>query len=486
MRCAVYIRVSTDREEQKSSIKNQSLSSKQLATEKSWEIVEEYIDIESGTTYERENLQRLIADMRKNKFDILLTKDLSRLSRNGALSYQLRDNFIKYHIKLITLDGVINMLDDNTHMFGLYTWIYENEAQKTSDRTKAALRSQAKAGNFMGSIPPYGFYINNKQLIIRDDYTPHIVRRIFQDYLAGAGCDKIARKLTLEKVPTPSQTANKSNASIFWYGSTIKTILQNRHYIGDLVQGKETTVSVTCKKRKKIEENNLIVVPHTHDPIITREMFDTVQLMLNKRKKSRPAPQVHLFSNMLFCKDCGRAMHYRADRLGYVCGTYSRKGKDYCTSHVIKESSLATAILEDLNHLIKHTDVAYTTPNLKKIIKKEVTSLTKCNGTLQKQLTQIKLENERALKKLINEEISNEQYTAFINSDSQSTQSLEDKLDFNKLLLAKLNQSTILQSLEKIVYQKHIDTLTPTVLNLFVEKIEIQDSEHIHIHYKFN
>ena len=479
MRCAVYIRVSTDR-----SIENQHLLFQQYTTERSWQIIEEYIDVESGTTSKRENLQRLIDDMSKNKFDVILTKELSRLSRNGTLSYQIRDNALKYNIKLVTLDGAINMMEDNINMFGLYTWIYENEAEKTSERTKAALRSQAKAGNFMGSIPPFGYCIKNKQLMIRDDNTPHIVRRIFQDYLAGLGCDKIARNLTLEKIPTPSETANKRNASIFWYGSTIKTILQNRHYVGDLVQGKESTISVTCKKRKKIEEDNFIVVPHTHAPIITREMFDAVQLMLNNRKKARPAPQVHLFSNLLFCKDCGKAMHYRANRSGYVCGTYSKKGKEYCTSHVIKESTLSSAILDDINQILKYTDLTHTSSDLKKYIKKEITALTKCNHSLQKQLKQINLHNELALKKFIKGDLTNEQYNTFINSDSQSTQILEDKINSNALLISELNKPVVLENLQHLIFQKQIDNLTPTILNLFIQKIEVQDHQHIYIHYK--
>lgn len=130
MRCAVYIRVSTNREEQKSSIQNQRLLFQQYTTERSWKIIEEYVDIDSGTTPKRENLQRLIDDMGKDKFDIILSKELSRLSRNGALSYQIKENALKYNLNLITLDGAINTLEDSSEMFGLYTWIYENEAAK--------------------------------------------------------------------------------------------------------------------------------------------------------------------------------------------------------------------------------------------------------------------------------------------------------------------------------------------------------------------
>lgn len=485
MRCAIYIRVSTEHEDQKNSIENQHLAAQQYALEHDWEVVEVYIDVQTGTTAKRKNLQRLIHDMGRNKFDIILTKELSRLARNGALSYQIRDNALAYNIKLVTLDRSINMLENSSEMFGLYTWIHENEAQKTSERTKIALKSLAKAGHFMGSIAPYGYYVKDKQLFIKDDDTPHIVRRIFQDYLSGLGADKIARNLNSENIPTPSQVAQKRNASMWWYGSTIKTILQNRHYIGDLVQGKETTVSVTCKKRKKIEEENFIIVPNTHHAIISKEVFDAVQIMIKNRKKNKPAPQVHLFSNLLFCKDCGKGMHYRANRVGYICGTYSKKGKDYCTSHTIKESALSDAILDDINQILKYSTMNCSTSDLKKYITKEVKTLTKYNHSLEKQLKRIQSENSFAYKKFIEGKITQDQYDSYINLDSQSTHSLQTKLYSNNLLITELCKPTTLEHLHQLIHHKHISVLTPAILNLFIEKIEIQDSQHIDVYYKF-
>lgn len=285
MRCAVYIRVSTDREEQRSSIQNQRLATQQYISKNCWTVAAEYIDIESGTTSKRDDFQRLLEDIKQNKFDIILAKDLSRLARNGAVAYSLRETATYHGVKIVTLDGLIDTSNDYCSNFGIQTWVSEYEAAKTSDRTKIALRSRAQAGLFMGSIPPYGYLIQDKKLVLREDHSPHIVRRIFQDYLAGLGCDKIARNLTDEKIPTPSEDACKSNASDYWYGSTIKCILQNRHYIGDLVQGKETTSSVTCKRRTKIEKENFIIVPNTHEPIISKEIFDAVQAMVKNRKK---------------------------------------------------------------------------------------------------------------------------------------------------------------------------------------------------------
>lgn len=178
-------------------------------------------------------------------------------------------------------------------------------------------------------------------------------------------------------------------------------------------------------------------------------------------------------------------MHYRKDRNGYICGTYGKRGKDYCTSHVIKESALSSALLDDINQLLKDATINYSNSDLKKYIKKEVSALTKHNRSLQKDLKKIQSENNLALKRLIKGDITNEQYISFINLDTQSTQSIEAKINSNNLLIAKLSDPIVLQNLQQIIHQKHISELSHTILNLFIERIEVQDSQNIYIYYKF-
>lgn len=88
----------------------------------------------------------------------------------------------------------------------------------------------------MVSIPPYCYNLHEGKLLIRDDYTVEVVKDIFKRYLEGCGHDKIARYLTIKDIPTPSQVINKANAGLYWQGSTVKKILLNPHYVGDLAQ----------------------------------------------------------------------------------------------------------------------------------------------------------------------------------------------------------------------------------------------------------
>lgn len=205
-------------------------------------------------------------------FDIILCKELSRLTRNGELSYKLKRITESNNISIITMDDAIDSTDPmKQSMFGFFAWSYEQESQRISDRTKAVFKTKSKNGEYLGSIAPYGYRIENKKLIPRDDDTVITVMFIYDKYLTSWGVDRIANHLTKARIPTPTQVAEKRNAGWIWHGSTVSKILRNQVYIGDLVHHKETTASVTNKKRKKVDKSNQVVFPNAHTTIIKHE-----------------------------------------------------------------------------------------------------------------------------------------------------------------------------------------------------------------------
>src|SRR5690554_6203927 len=120
MRCAIVVRVSTGRIEQESSLENQQRMFYKYVADNGWDIYDFYIDQKSGTTEKREGLQRLFEDGINGKYDIILAKELSRLARNVALAYKIKDMVEQHNLDLITLDGAINTLEKKGNMFGLY------------------------------------------------------------------------------------------------------------------------------------------------------------------------------------------------------------------------------------------------------------------------------------------------------------------------------------------------------------------------------
>ncbi|MBY6088210.1 recombinase family protein [Priestia flexa] len=487
MRCAVYVRVSTDKEEQKASLGNQRDLFIRYISDRGWDIHNFYVDVESGTTEKRPQLQQLIADARAKKFDVILAKELSRLARNGRLSYEIRDIAEQSKIHIITLDNAINTLEGNGQMFGIYAWMYEQESQRTSERVKAALRSRAQKGLFKGSNPPYGYIVEDGRLKLSPDETPDIVRRIFRDYLSGKGFDRIARELYEEGFATPAQIAGKKNASDKWHGSTVRKILENPHYTGDLVQGRTTTRSVTNKNRDQVDSEKFIIVPNTHEAIISKNDFEAVQQLMKSRKRTRPQAEMHLFTNTAFCADCGRGMHYKKNCKGYMCGNYNKHGIKACTDHLIREADLKLAILNDLKNLASILDNQEILQTLETKLNLQKKNSEKQIRDFEKELDRLKQKKKKSLNLFIDEKISKADYDDFINDINNQMNSINSKIEQLKSSLEANNDelafNEVKQQLDVFI---EFQELTPEILHRFIERIEIKADGSPRIFYRFS
>lgn len=487
MRCAVYARVSTEMDSQKTSIENQNYMYRDYVSNQGWEIVEYYQDIQSGTKANRPGLKKLIADAKAGKFNVIISKELSRLARNGGLTYELKKICDAHHIGIICLDNSINSLEGNDQLLGLFAWVYEQESINSSRRNKAAKRSKAKRGLFTGSTPPFGYHNIQGKLFIREDQTPRIVQRIYSEYLDGKGMDSIAKQLTKERVPTPSQVAKKSNASPLWHATTIKNILNNRHYCGDLAQHKTETISVTSIQRKSLSEEETLIIEDIHEPIITREKFNAVKLMLQTRTRTNTAPKKHLFTNLFYCESCQKGMWYKANQKGYRCGGNIKHGDIYCTNRkVIREKDLKTIILKDLQELFH----LYTDANLSKKLNQKL-NRQKILNEKELLLVESNLNKSRSRKKnyvdlFADGDISKDELNEFREKEDQEIAKLEEaKLKCRNALDECKMENHGLKLGKKLEEISTLDDLVPKVLHSLVSKVSCSLNGDLQIEYTF-
>jgi site-specific DNA recombinase len=486
MRCAIVVRVSTGRIEQESSLENQKRMFYKFVADNGWDIYDFYVDQKSGTTEKREGLQRLFEDGIKGKYDIILSKELSRLARNVPLAYKVRDMVEQHNLDLITLDGAINTIEKKGNMFGLYAWIYELEAQNTSERLKMMFKTKAQMAEFNGSHPPYGYEVLNKKLKIRNDSTPEIIKRIFSEYIAGKGFDAIARGLYNDGVTTPSQLAGKGNASDKWHGSSIRKILENPHYTGVLEQCRDYKPSVTSKKRKLNDRSEQVIIKVSRQPIIPLEEFIVVQELIESRKRKRPQSEKHIFTNTAICSDCGRGMHYKKNRKGYVCGNYNKHGLRACTDHFVRENKLSILLLTDIktfsNKLNKDN---YFEKLSEQIIKNKFISDATISDN-KKQLEEKKKDKTNLVISLSNGIISKEDYQLAIKVTNESISKLETN---NNILIKEIENQETEKELNE--FKKNLDkflnnqVLTPEMLHTLVDKIEVHADGTAEVHYRF-
>ncbi|MFE4029469.1 recombinase family protein [Priestia sp. YIM B13551] len=487
MRCAIYARVSTEFDSQKTSIDNQIDLFRNYANENNWEIVKVYTDKKSGTKVDRPGLKSLIADGKAKLFDVILAKELSRLARNGRLSYELRDICQLNNIHIVCLDNSINTLTGEVQNFGLYAWLYENESLNNSRRNKASKRTKAVRGEFTGSNPTYGYYNDGGKLKIRHDQSPDIVRRIFNCYLEGTGMDSIAKTLIAEGVPTPSQVAKKANASTLWHASTIKNILKNRHYCGDLVQHKTERISVTTTKRRTLDEENLIVHRDMHESIISRETFEAVQRMLQSRTRIGKAPKKHLFTNVLYCKECGRGMWYKFNQKGYRCGGNLKYGDFYCLNKkAVKELKLKEIVLAYLKELFQAFQDDSMMKSLMKKLEQKQQEFQKEMSNVNNQIQDLRLKKLEYLNLYTEQVITKQELIEYRELTDKKLKELDIiKAQIHQNLEECTNENYTIELGNKLKNFFPLKDLDSKLLHSLVEKITVCIDGNIDIHYTF-
>lgn len=483
-RVGAYARVSTGREEQDTSLVNQKLMFEKYIQDKGWTFEKYYQDRKTGTKAKRPELIKLLNDIEQQKIDIVLVKDLSRLARNGELSYKIANLAKAKGVHIISLDGMVNTMENNVDMLGLLAWMYEKESQNLSQRIKSIKEVGAASGKYQGSTPPFGYYLENGKLYKRKDETPAIVRRIFQEYINGTGIDTIAKNLTLEGVPTPAQVINKKNAGTEWMSNTIKTILSNPHYIGDLAQCRTTTISVVSTKRKSIDMNEQKIVEGTHEPIIMKDVFEAAQKQMVQRKKNLTAPKAHLFTNVAFCADCEKGMWFRSDRKGYICGSYGRYGTKRCSSHAIKEDKLTDAITHDFGEFLKGVNLEMLSKHFHQKIEK---SLKKSTKELERIESKIKILQNRKLNYIQMRADGSITAEDFKVSNSINNKELEE-LQVRKVSLEanasnhKIDLDYIKEDFLQYLYSPDV---IPELIHRFISRIEIETDGTPRIYYNF-
>ena len=341
--------------------------------------------ISGAKGYKRKQWLNMLEDGKAKKFDILISKSYSRFGRNQRETLDAVAMLRNNGIRIIFLEDNLDSEQDS-NKFGLFAWLAEQEAQKTSERIKIVWENYNTEGKIHVTLAPYG-YDYNKEIknFVVNDIEADVIRKIFLLYIEGNGYNKIAKLLKENHIPT------KRNGK--WAGVTICNILKNDFYLGILTQGKTRTIDVTMDTKKKIPKEEWIKHINNHEAIISKESFEMVQYEIKKRSKrakesydntNMRQSNVSLFSNLLICGQCKSRLSIKRKKTlkyykpFYNCINYELKGIKGCghKSNFIWEDILINYIKEYMDNIVK-----YNYKELKNKIKQKNT----CN---------IKYENE--------------------------------------------------------------------------------------------
>lgn len=369
-RTALYLRLSREDgdKEISESIANQHDFLTSYARDNGFPVREAYIDDGySGTTFDRPGFQRMITDAENGLIDTIITKDLSRLGRDYIMTgHYIERVFPNLKIRYIAVNDHVDSDFGPNDMTPIRAVFNDYYARDISKKVKTALTAKKKHGAFTGSVPPYGYQKadDNKNKLVPDEQTAPYVRHIFELYLSGMNVLAIANQLTKDGVPTPSQSKNltvtQKRFPGVWNDRIVRRILENPVYIGHMAQHKTEKISYKLDKRITIPHNEWIVVEDTHEPIVSREDFESAQAKLSVRgyrnENRNPDRVTHLLTGLVFCGGCGSPMATIKEsptRYYLVCRTWRRHAKlSLCSSHCIREDVVIRELQTQLRALV--------------------------------------------------------------------------------------------------------------------------------------
>ena len=327
----------------------------------------------TGTVFDRPAWNRLMDDVRTGKIQCIVVRDLSRFGRDyvetgnylekifpalGTRFISVKENFDNF-----TCGNAMESL--SVSLQNLVNAMYSRDISK---KVSTALRAQMETGIFRNRNLPYGYLWNeDKTAYVVDEEAAAVVRQIFEWKRQEVSVYTIVERLKAGGIESPERhkrragTRNGGNIQgEGWCPSTIRGILQNRAYIGEMICGKSETALYKGLKKHVTETDKWIVVPDAHPPIVSVSDFEAVERQMREDSAHREtamewsadirAGMIDLFAGKIFCADCGKRMYYKRQRICgcknvtfrgvYDCSTHVRRGHATCFNHFIRQDAL--------------------------------------------------------------------------------------------------------------------------------------------------
>ena len=470
LRVAAYARVSTMGAEQLNSYESQKkYYYEKINNNPEWQYVDIYADegISGTTDYRRASFMKMIQDALSGKIDLILTKSISRFGRNTMDVLKnvrlLRDS----NVAVLFEENNLNTLDTKTSEMLLTTLsaVAQQESENISEHVKLGLQMKMNRGELIGFNRCYGYRNENDKLVIIDEEA-EVVKFIFDKYCDGHGANGIAKMLTEQGIKSP-----KGNNK--WNDSTIRGILRNEKYKGDVLQGKTYTADPLSHKRyKNLGEADQFYVSEHHEPIISPEKFDMVQEILKERCGARAngrrignVGRKFAFSSRIRCGFCGNCFTRRTvvgkDREkipSWSCISFAKNGKENCTdSKTIREEMIKEAFVDSYKLLSSNTN--FETEEFLNLMQDTMNENNRQDELekFKKEFVDIKSKKSKLIDLMVEDKISENDYNEKVEKYNRKLEILENKIEQLKLLAEdKKSISDGLKKVRKLLDSKDI------------------------------
>ena len=470
----------------------------------------EYVDDgHTGTDANRENFQRLLADVMSGKINCVVVKDLSRFARNYSDAGSLIDNlFVQMGVRFISLaenvDSYLNPDSVSSIIVPITNVMNDQYCYQTSKKIRQVFDYKRRNGQYIGAFAPYGYvkHPKDKHRLIVDPDAAENVKLIFTMLIQGSSKRAIALYLNEHGVPSPSAYKVQKGLPVstrgyddpMWGVRMIHSILTNPTYTGDLAQGRSRVKSYKVHQIEAVPEEEWVRVPDTHEAIITHETFDKVQALLVRDTRTSPkGREVHLFSGFLKCADCGRAITRcvgKNNNVYYSCSTYKNRSRTACTMHSIKHERLEAAVLFAVQHQV-HLAVSYseivTQINSAPIKKSQSYRLDDLIAAKERELTKITRYKQSLYQDWKDGEITQQEYRDMKADYERQTSDISAVLTRLNAERAELANGVDNEHPALVAFMKYqnIEALNREILVELVDYIKVYENGNISVKFKF-
>ena len=521
---ALYCRLSRDdgAEGESNSIANQKKLLAKYAKEHGFTNTKFYLDDGyTGTNFNRPGFQQMLEDMEMGYISTVIVKDSSRFGRNYLEVGQYTDYYFPEHnIRFIAINDCIDSENGEDDFSAFRNVMNEMYAKDISRKVRSSHRLRGNAGEPL-SQPPYGYMKSpeNKKKWIIDPDAAEVVQRVFRLCIEGNGNETIARILQDDKVLVPQaywqskglpRGGKKTQPNPYkWCKTTIARILDQQEYCGDIINFKSYSKSFRNKTRVENPKENWAVFKDVHEPIIDRETWERVQALTKNSKRRKPKNEnvkKSIFTNLLYCGDCGHKLWFNINKQNpsirfYSCSNYKGLRGTCESTHYVREDSLEQVVKMELFKLatyLDHDEDAFAEllehkSNKDSMAERKAAESALAAATARSQ--EFLRLYERVYEDNVNGKVTDDWFMRLshkyeVEQEELKKQMFDLKNKLERLDTAQNSSGSFIRAIRKFMTMQ---TLTPIVLQELIDKIEVfpiegtgkNRTQRLVIHYRF-
>ncbi len=521
---ALYCRLSRDdgAEGESNSIANQKKLLAKYAKEHGFTNTKFYVDDGyTGTNFNRPGFQQMLEDMEMGYISTVIVKDSSRFGRNYLEVGQYTDYYFPEHnIRFIAINDCIDSDNGEDDFSAFRNVMNEMYAKDISRKVRSSHRLRGNAGEPLAP-PPYGYVKDpeNKKKWIIDPDAAEVVQRIFRLCIEGNGNETIARILQDDKVLVPqaywqskgmSRGGKKTQPNPYkWCKTTIAKMLEQQEYCGDIINFKSYSKSFRNKTRVENPKENWAIFKDVHEPIIDRETWERVQELTKNSKRRKPKNadvKKSIFTNLLYCGDCGHKLWFNINKQNpsirfYSCSNYKGLRGTCESTHYVREDSLEQVVKMELFKLatyLDHDETAFAEllehkTNKDALAERKAAESALAVATARSQ--ELLRLYERVYEDNVNGKVTDDWFMRLshkyeVEQEELKKQMFDLKNKIERLDTAQNSSGSFIRAIRKFMTMQ---TLTPIVLQELIDKIEVfpiegtgkNRTQRLVIHYRF-